>query len=458
MVHTKIIGLKKVSAGETLDFTFSQKAGYAVQNVKYTVGNTTESITNGSYSISNVTGDVNVEIYLTKVTNYAITFHGSNTTFTYGTQTQAFLDDTPNSPLRGNYNAGSTLSFQLKGNTLRNKDAKALNKLVITVGNQNAVGADIPIKWGDEATTVLPNGIGIVVRKQDQPSQEDGLPEYSVTIKAAAGNEIHGNIDIATNYKTEANSEVWAINLVGVDPLSCWNGSYESGKLNPTIHSFGSRNERTDFYVYINIKEAEGYKQSAPKVTVTCDGEDKSSEFELKRVEKVNGGILNRDPNGMNSAFKAGCEWYFIIPKGGNLKDIRVSVTAERTTEQFALRYQYNGGTNAEGNSTDFVDANTNYIAGENISVGDGKAEDPTKIGFAFAGWTLGDKVYQTGEPFELKKSDIGTLAMQNPTTGNYEYTFVAKWVPVDMLNKAKYTIKISLIDENGKKHGPVCT
>ena len=116
---------------------------------------------------------------------------------------------------------------------------------------QGIVNADIPIVVGASTVTALPNGGKVTVTKTSEgkvtepgkwpwsPSTEYNLPEYEVTINAAPGSEIHKDIDISTNYKTEENSEVWAINLVGVDALSCYNGKgYQQGKLNPVIHSF----------------------------------------------------------------------------------------------------------------------------------------------------------------------------------------------------------------------------
>ncbi|MCI8950407.1 MAG: doubled motif LPXTG anchor domain-containing protein [Lachnospiraceae bacterium] len=456
IIHTKIIGAKEIVNGQDLRFSFSKKEGYEVTDVTYKIGNDTTDISmnNGVYTIGNVSGDVEVTIRLQKTKEYEISFRGSNTTYYYEPLKNGWdtSDSNKNKIIRSSYSVNNKISFSLEGRNEHDKNAKILNKLAIRMGDSSSyVNIDIPGKKGESKTTTLANGVTVTIRKEN----DSDLPLYPVIMEAPAGSELHGNIDVDTNFMSADRSEVWVVELIGAETYAFYPSKKIWGKdtfeqLEPGVHKYllreKTRGSYKDTYVYINVEN--NYDNTVhPKVTVLCNGTAAKFDLTLKEVDTGN-------TNGMTQAREKGCEYYFTIPASETANDIRIMVTAYSETKEFAVNYDYVGGTDSDGNSSNYIDDKssdgTPYINGSVVRITDGKSAEPTKDGFVFAGWKLGDEVYQTGDPFVIDDKHAGSLAEFDKTTGKYVYHATAVWVEADQLGKAKYTIQVRFGNADG--------
>ena len=440
IIHTKIIGVKKINNGENLSFAVAEKDGYTIQSV--TANGKKLAASNGTYTVPNVTEDMKIAVTLKKEKTNQIIFHGSNTKF--GFNGENFDGDSGNRYEERTYNVSKSLSFTVTGRNQHSYNPKTLNKLVFIFDDGLGENVLVPANAGDTTTTTLKNGVVVTVKKLDNGD----LPSYQVVATAAEGNEIHGKINIETNFKDRDTYEVWARQLVGVDPLSYYYGSFEKNALDPTQHKFKGRG--TDKSAYIYIKVQDGYDEKvAPTVWVTGDGETR--DYIAKPIDQA----PSRSA-GKTDAISAGCQWYFEIPKSDNAKDIRISVTAKSSVDKFAAQYDYNGGNDANGSTLSYLDdQNGNgYEAGENYAVSDEKGAVPTKSGYVFTGWKLGDQVYPENSPLTIIADHKGDLAKLDDSTGYYTYEFVAQWSKKDELGKTPYEIQILFEDENGLYSG----
>ena len=439
IIHTKIIGVKKINNGENLSFAVAKKDGYTIQSV--TANDKTLTASNGTYTVSNVKENMNIVVTLKKEDTNKIIFHGSNTRF--GFDGQSFDGSSGDYYVTKDYNVSESLSFTVTGRNEHSEKAKTLNKLVFIFNGGAGESVLIPANKDETTTTTLKNGVVVTVKKLDNKD----LPSYQVVATAAAGNEIHGKINIETNFKDRDSYEIWARQLVGVDPLSYYYDSFKSEALDPTQHKFGGRG--TDKPAYIYIKVQGGYDEKvAPTVWVTGDGETRN--YEVKKLTN------STSVSGAYTARNNGCQWYFEIPKDDKAKDIRISVTAKSSVDKFAAQYDYNGGNDANGSTLPYLDNNggNGYEAEANYAVSDGKGAVPTKSGYVFTGWKLGDQVYQENSLLTISADHKGDLAKLDDSTGYYTYKFVAQWGKKDELGKTPYEIQILFEDEKGSYSG----
>lgn len=182
-----LVGPSGVTPNGTANITFTPATGLSVDSVVSDSGTITS--TSNGYTLSGVTGATTVTVNLSS--QHTLTFaHSSNTYLTYG-------GTTLNSATGGSlsYTTGSSVSFQLDRYDQWSSNPKVLNKLTITLAS-GEVMANIPPTNGT-ATTTLSDGTTITVTRSGRSS----APSYNVTITAASGKNVYGNISVSTNYK-----------------------------------------------------------------------------------------------------------------------------------------------------------------------------------------------------------------------------------------------------------------
>lgn len=271
-----LVGPSGVTPNGTANITFTPATGLSVDSVVSDSGTIT-SASNG-YTLSGVTGATTVTVNLSS--QHTLTFaNSSNTSLTYG-------NTTLNSRTGGSlsYTTGSSVSFQLDRYDQWSDNAKVLNKLTITLAS-GEVMANIPPTNGT-ATTTLSDGTTITVTRSGRSS----APSYNVTIAAASGKNVYGNISVSTNYKDQVTSEVWVNQLVGVDYVTSNGGTanhVDGNRLYPGIFDFYGRNTRGSSTFTFTVKD--GYTLSTSGVTITARDEDghlltnTSSHWSLKK-------------------------------------------------------------------------------------------------------------------------------------------------------------------------------
>lgn len=249
-----------------------------------------------------------------------MSFHGSNTNFIFNGRTYSSNNGTQTMM----YPVASTLTFKLDGNAQHGNADKVLNKLVLTVGDMKSKSILIPAKQGETEITELENGIQAAVKYTGYGAYSRGgsCPKYTVILTAKERMEIHGEIAVETNYKTVSNSEIWAQDLVGVEPLPYFvsGKGYVSGSkgdqtsaINPETFTFYDRTSHTSKDTYIFVKVKPGFSEELEDISlrVVVDGEDYSGTYisELKPIPQYS------SSNGFSNARKDGCQYYFTISK-----------------------------------------------------------------------------------------------------------------------------------------------
>lgn len=431
----------QVEDGDTLEFAFTLKKGYEVTAVRN--GDTPlKADADGVYRVKNVQAKVEITIELKKITEYKLSFHGSNTIFVYNGIPKVSGDyGGPHYyTWETTYAVGNQFSFVLKAHNEWTYNSKVLNKLKLTIDGSDEGSILIPIKSNASETTALKDGITVTVTK----TKGGDMPEYAVTVNSTG--DIHGAIAVETNFKDQKSSEIWAQELIGVEPLPYYMDNYVSGSGNGDQHSaldpeqyvYASRNAEKNTYIFVKVKP--GYSDKIGDITlkVVIDGVEKpEKDYKLETVPS------GRSDNGFANARSQGFKYYFVIPKdNGNYKpkDIRIYLTATAVDQIFNVIYDYDNGTNFKKEA--------DYELNQPFAVTDGK-EYPEKAGHIFLGWEFDGKVYKPGEIFKI---DAATkdLAVYNEATEHYDLTFKAKWEETSKATKVLYTINVFFENESG--------
>jgi hypothetical protein len=401
-----LVGPSGVTPNGTANIAFTPATGLSVDSVTSDSGTITP--TSNGYTLSGVTGATTVTVNLSS--QHTLTFaNSSNTYLTYGGTT---LNSTTGGSL--SYTTGSSVSFQLDRYDQWSDKAKVLNKLTITLAS-GEVMANIPPTDGT-ATTTLSDGTTITVTRSGSSS----APSYQVTIAAASGKNVYGNISVSTNYKDQATSEVWVNQLVGVDYVTSNGGTanhVDGNKLYPGIFDFYVRNTRYSSTFTFTVKD--GYKQ--PDVTIT--------------TRDQNGKLLTNTSG--HWRLTSNGNGFYTITIGADAsgrqpwqpKDIRISIVA---TPDATTTYT---------TSYDDAAASGSYSYNGSFTIPECTT---AKQGQHFTGWVLeGDtsgKVYKPGDTFTIDSSNVAYA-----TNGNFH--FVSQWT---QNGEAKVTVKVELHKADG--------
>ena len=400
-----LVGPSGVTPNGTANIAFTPATGLSVDSVVSDSGTITSS-SNG-YTLSGVTGATTVTVNLSS--QHTLTFaNSSNTYLTYG-------DTKLNSQNGGSlhYTTGSSVSFRLDRYDQWSDNAKVLNKLTITLAS-GEVMANIPPTNGI-ATATLSDGTTITVTR----SGYSWAPSYQVTIAAASGKNVYGNISVSTNYKDQATSEVWVNQLVGVDYVTSNGGTanhVDDNKLYPGIFDFYVRDTRYSSTFTFTVKD--GYTLSTSGVTITArdkDGHMLTNTSDHRWLRKNNNGSYTITIGADDRSWQP--------------KDIRISIVAtpDATTTYTTIyddaaasgSYKYNGSFTIPECTT-------------------------TKQGQHFTGWVLkGDtsgKVYKPGDTFTIDSINVAYA-----TNGNFH--FVSQWT---QNGEANVTVKVVLHNADG--------
>lgn len=400
-----LVGPSGVTPNGTANITFTPATGLSVDSVVSDSGTITS--TSNGYTLSGVTGATTVTVNLSS--QHTLTFaNSSNTYLTYG-------NTTLNSKTGGSlsYTTGSSVSFQLDRYDQWSSNPKVLNKLTITLAS-GEVMANIPPTDGT-ATTTLSDGTTITVTRSGLSS----APSYNVTITAASGKNVYGNISVSTNYKDQDTSEVWVNQLVGVDYVTSNGGTanhVDGNKLYPGIFDFYVRDTRYSSTFTFTVKD--GYTLSTSGVTITARDEDghlltnTSSHWSLRK---------NSNGSYTITIYADGGSW--------QPKDIRISIVA---TPDASTTYT---------TSYDDAAASGSYKYNGSFTIPECTT---TKQGQHFTGWVLeGDtsgKVYKPGDTFIIDSSNVAYA-----TNGNFH--FVSQWT---QNGEANVTVKVELHKADG--------
>ena len=400
-----LVGPSGVTPNGTANIAFTPATGLSVDSVTSDSGTITS--TSSGYTLSGVTGDTTVTVNLSS--QHTLTFaNSSNTYLTYG-------DTTLNSKNGGSlsYTTGSSVSFQLDMYNQWSSNPKVLNKLTITLAS-GEVMANIPPTNGT-ATTTLSDGTTITVTRSGSSS----APSYQVTIAAASGKNVYGNISVSTNYKDQATSEVWVNQLVGVDYVTSNGGTanhVNGNKLYPGIFDFYVRDTRYSSTFTFTVKD--GYTLSTSGVTITARDQNGN-------LLTNTSGHWSLKPNGNGS---------YTITIGADArswkpKDIRISIVA---TPDATTTYT---------TSYDDADASGSYSYNGSFTIPECTT---TKQGQHFTGWVLeGDtsgKVYKPGDTFTINDSNVAYAS-----NGNFH--FVSQWT---QNGEANVTVNVKLHNADG--------
>ncbi|MEE6158935.1 MBG domain-containing protein, partial [Olsenella sp. YH-ols2221] len=400
-----LVGPSGVTPNGTANITFTPATGLSVDSVTSDSGTITS--TSNGYTLSGVTGATTVTVNLSS--QHTLTFaNSSNTYLTYG-------DTRLNSKNGGSlsYTTGSSVSFQLDRYDQWSSNPKVLNKLTITLASDEVM-ANIPPTNGT-ATTTLSDGTTITVTRSGSPS----APSYLVTIAAASGKNVYGNISVSTNYKDQATSEVWVNQLVGVDYVTSNGGTanhVDGNKLYPGIFDFYVRNTRYSSTFTFTVKD--GYTLSASGVTITARDQNGN-------LLTNTSGHWSLKPNGNGS---------YTITIGADArswkpKDIRISIVA---TPDATTTYT---------TSYDDAAASGSYSYNGSFTIPECTT---TKQGQHFTGWVLeGDtsgKVYKPGDTFTINDSNVAYAS-----NGNFH--FVSQWT---QNGEANVTVNVKLHNADG--------
>ena len=448
LLAVDFIGATTVKAGSTYEFSLTPKDGYSLRSqygesaIEVTSGTLGDAV-NNVYKVEGIEADTTIRVYLDKTSSYDFRFHDSSNTV-LKLNGENYKSGSGDHTLQ--YNVGGTLEFDLYGYNQHGTPEKVLNKLILDIGDITNVGVNLPMNEDvDSATTELADGMTVTVTRTDERGDLSNI--YHVSIVAAENSEVTGNVAISVNFKDYNSSEVWAIDLVGVDPVYAYqekggghNGYSENTQiLNPSEHVFLTRSSKYDTNLFIKVQD--GYIDSLEslRLTVIIDGVDVSGNYSLKELTRRGSGV-----DGGPDAWQKGYRYYFTLSKdsqGFEPKDIRISVSAQSEAKTYAVQFAYDDGTAS-------VTTANNLRLGDNFFVSDGKDSFPTKEGCVFSGWQLGDTVYNPGAIFSI--TDQTESLAQEALGGVYYFTFTPAWEDAELADTALYTVNVFFANEEG--------
>lgn len=280
---------KRVVKGETLEFVIEPQKGYTVEVTAD--GKLVSSDADGKYfvetSASDPANDLNVTINVTEQKQHKLyLYKSSNTTLVNAQGNKTSGQDSTTASV--NYQASSPLAFTLEGNMNNTGDNKTLNKLAFSLTGEEGtfVSADIPANVGDEAVTRDVHGLTITVKREANENRyfngkTISSKIYTVTVANESGKgNVHGDIYVSTNYKSDTSSEVWGKNFEGVETPIAYNEKKGASELN--VAQFKHLDRDGGYGTYIYIKPLPGYSTNPDDITVTVTIDGKSYPCELR--------------------------------------------------------------------------------------------------------------------------------------------------------------------------------
>lgn len=297
--YLSLDGPRTIVDGNNLEFLMSAKKGYEINRVL----NSSLPVNgdNGKYNITNVTDDLNISIYVNKIATYNISFRGSNTYFTYGRESfRSGAGENHGSVRKFDYSADlEELTFTLHGCNEYTSEDKELNKLTISIGDNENVAVLLPGEiagGGNEATTNI-DGVTITVERSNRKSESSGVSSYTYTVTISNPEKIRENISIVTNFKDAESQELFVKQTVGVGGIDGASGVYNSEKstiLDPTkgndsfINISQGRNEN---YLNFHFNVLPGYIDDPEYISVTgtYDGIDASTYISEIKNSNISG-------------------------------------------------------------------------------------------------------------------------------------------------------------------------
>ncbi len=429
-----LIGPETVNKGEDFSMSFVPDEGYNVNSVQAS-DSLNVSRSDNVYTIENVQSDdasVDLTIYVSEITEYNFTFsESSNTQITFNGQD--YVSGTSDNHYQTHnlrYTASGSLTFAVRAYNEWDTNSKTFNKLVLTIDGVSR-SISIPAGSQNQATTEFGDGISVIVSRAGYGS------EYTVTIQASNGKKVRGDISISTNFKKSSSSEIWATELIGVEPLKLSINLSEDGNkdglMDPREYDWAERNTNRSTQIYIKVSD--GYDaDTAPVLTLLMDGDDVSNQYSLREASYSYNGVEY--------------DYVLTIPADSrkfNPKDIRIGLEAKSLERSYGARFEGEGYQSQTKSGT--------WSSGEIFSVSDDSGVVPERGGFVFQGWKLeGDSsgtVYKNGVPFSINDDVINYV--ERGENGVYYFTFVAQWVEADEADQVPYNINLYFANEDGE-------
>lgn len=446
-------------SGQTYNFMAQPNNGYNLSSI--VASNGTLSKSGNKYALKSFNSNTTITINLTEIKTYTVAFRGSNTSYIFGGSTfYSYSGSTHGITTTKTYTAGNTFTFDLVGAHEWSSNPKVMNKLTFTIDGV-VTSAKIPDDFNVPMTTELENGTVISVTK----SANRSLPKYKVVLTAPTGRKIRGNIEIDTNFKDTTNSEVWAIQNDGVEPIAYYGYNYAISKNMLVItDGNGEKNSRLDPAVFTFYERWPGPGYSSPGATYyffKLNGKYDLSElnFEARNYDDIAGTYtvlksvkLSELPTiasmptsyvggstNKNTLINKGYTYYYEIPAGTSYTDVKLYVITDNQKSKYKVKYDYNGGINGTDTGP-LNDANT-YLAGDSFVVSNltGLAFE----GHTFKGWQLGDRLYTPGEVIEIN-DEITSLAESGTIT------LKAVWEKDGAEKHGSYVVNCFFADKNG--------
>lgn len=269
---------------------------------------------------------------------------------------------------------------------------------------------------------------------------------------------VHGDLYLTTNCKSDGTSEVWGKKIEGVEYPFVYNGS-NSQTLDVSKHMFLGRDKDQGTYVY--IKPLPGYSNDSNDITVTVTIDGQPYSCELRSTSDLKNQMVvgrNKGSNITEDTGKAssdGAPFYIYIPRdsagrnqtfndgfqplGYTASDIRISVIAKKAevVKNYTISYESDGVQVA----SDPIELGKSALVGEGVEI-------PTKDGYVFQGWKIDglDTVF-TGSQVFTATEELATKVSDN----EFVYTFVAQWVEKAKATDAPYKVNVFFPNAEGE-------
>lgn len=504
-----VTGASSVKSGNTLEFAAVVQDGYSLEAISVEPNATVTPGDNSTYSVDGIKANTVITLKLNEVSEYTMSFAGSNTTLTYnGTTYNSRHDSSGQHTFSWSYDAGEEIIFTLNGQNEWSSKTKIMNQLSITVDG-TATAAEIPDNVDQSVVTTIAKGYEVTVTK----ISAGRYPVYSVVItNPVEGGKVRGNIHIQTNFKDYNTSEVWAKQLDGVEPLAYSHGRtviYEDGKgdqnsrLQPEVYTYYSRDRDSASTYYIKLTgqyNAEDLYLTVVSYGAPEEGGDaelqytlfdgvrvsdlaeatinpKYGDYQYQFVIPANEGgtenyYLSTSPNGerYNGTVyqKNWYGWYTEVSnprydntyyyKSGNkyrpLYWVQDTSASGGNYQDIRIYIQYRPQADAEYTITYDTDGGSSVAPDSKVyKIGDSAVLSetiPTKDEYVFDGWYLtraSETLYDSGKLFTITEDN--TSYADYVDEGKYEFVFKAKWTAASQATSAPFKVQIFFQNEN---------
>ena len=397
---------------------------------------------------------------------------------------------------------------------------KVLNKLEIKIGDEKYM-IQIPLEEGETTRTTLSNGTVVTVthdgsKTRNAPDNTRNpnvtrasvtAPEYTVTMTAPDGREIKGPIDVDTNYKDTDASEVFAVELEGVKPISYigyraltdsngrrsnyhWRAITSDRTADDQTHSYLSTSKVSYFprsywsdvnhNSYYFLTYDEGFSDDdLEDLYLEVRNYNANSERQADYITKasfkdllesgvlVNTKALENEQGvkslvGTNTIYQVAADsnanlspilnsnYYFVIGTDTNsqkLLDVRIFVTYEPA--EYHVVYDVNGG---EWENEEDEPEDVTYSFGDTFIVSE---KTPVREGYTFSKWELvkEEKQYNAGTVVQISKDNQQYADLTTTDAGRKKYTYTYKAIWVTEKVSTPYSIKFQFEGLDGQAY-----